>query len=90
MLAPVRYQYSATFKPEYHEQQLVFSYVWTDDGSYKFRVMARGDDIETLDSDWSDFSETWDYMRPESHSWRRHKFEMGRNNARCCSRKGRK
>ena len=59
------YQYSATFKPEYHENNS-FLIRLTDDGSYKFRVMARGDNVETLDSEWSDFSETWDYIRPES------------------------
>ena len=57
-------QYAATFKPEYHEQNSFLTRL-EEDGSYKFRVMARGDGVETLDSDWSAFSATWDYIRPE-------------------------
>ena len=43
-------QYAATFKPEYHEQNSFLTRL-EEDGSYKFRVMARGDNVETLDSE---------------------------------------
>ena len=57
-------QYAATFKPEYHESNIFLTRL-EEDGSYKFRIKALGDNVETLDSDWSAFSETWDYTRPE-------------------------
>ena len=34
-----------------------------DSGIYTFRVMALGDDIDTLDSDWSELSDSWEFEK---------------------------
>lgn len=35
-----------------------------ENGSYKFHVKALGDGVETEDSDWSEYSEEWNFIKP--------------------------
>ena len=56
------HHYSTTHLEEVYEAGGFTSWV-NESGIYKFRVMALGDDANTLDSDWSDYSEDWDFVK---------------------------
>lgn len=56
------HHYSMTDLQEIYEANGFTSYV-EESGIYKFRVMALGDDVNTLDSDWSDYSEDWNLVK---------------------------
>ncbi len=56
------HHYSTTHLEEVYEAGGFTSWV-NESGIYKFRVMALGDDVNTLDSDWSDYSEDWDFVK---------------------------
>ena len=56
------HHYSMTTLQQIYEANGFTSYV-EESGIYKFRVMALGDDVNTLDSDWSDYSEDWNLIK---------------------------
>ncbi len=58
------HHYSTTHLEEVYEAGGFTSWV-NESGIYKFRVMALGDDANTLDSDWSDYSEDWDFVKAD-------------------------
>ena len=58
------HHYSTTHLEEVYEAGGFTSWV-NESGIYKFRVMALGDDVNTLDSDWSDYSEDWDFVKAD-------------------------
>ena len=55
------HHYSTTHLEEVYEAGGFTSWV-NESGIYKFRVMALGDDANTLDSDWSDYSEVCEFV----------------------------
>ena len=58
------HHYSTTHLEEVYEAGGFTSWV-NESGIYKFRMMALGDDANTLDSDWSDYSEDWDFVKAD-------------------------
>lgn len=55
---------SVTSAPDFYKF-LAFGNNLTDSGTYKFHVKALGDGIETLDSDWSEYSDEWTFTMPD-------------------------
>ena len=58
------HHYSTTHLEEVYEAGGFTSWV-NESGIYKFRVMALGDDANTLDSDWSDYSADWNFVKAD-------------------------
>ena len=56
--------FSPTHLEEVYEAGGFTSWV-NESGIYKFRVMALGDDANTLDSDWSDYSADWNFVKAD-------------------------
>ena len=58
------HHYSTTHLEEVYEAGGFTSWV-EESGIYKFRVMALGDDVNTSDSDWSDYSADWNFVKAD-------------------------
>ena len=58
------HHYSKTDLQEVYEAGGFTSWV-EESGIYKFRVMALGDDVNTSDSDWSDYSADWNFVKAD-------------------------